>query len=99
MSLIDSFVTGTYTVSRSGEGYYREGIWQPGAVETLEVKGSLQPLTAREIKVAVPEGERLKQTYKFYSDKPLNVIGTQKLKTSDKVEINGETFKVIGFDP
>ena len=87
-------LTGSYTVERAGAGTYRFGEYVPGPVETFDVMGSMQPLSARELKFA-SEGMRLKQLYKFYSDKALLTINTKQLAAADVVKINGDTFKVI----
>ena len=47
--MIESFATGTYEVKRPiANGAYVGGIYQPSATETIQVAGSLQPLTAKE---------------------------------------------------
>ena len=97
MSLINHFLTGTYTVTRSTGGSYVKGIWRPGPTEDIQVKGSLQPLSPREIKL-VEEGERLKQLYKFYTDTPLRPIDTKTLARSDKIKVNGDSFKVLSVE-
>lgn len=96
MTLIDNFLTDTYTVTRSLGGSYVNGIYVSDGDETLTVKGSLQPMTPREIKLAEEAGERLTDGKKFYADTDLRVIDRATgLKRSDKVTINGETYKVV----
>ena len=101
-SLIDHFLTNTYTVTRRTPASYQGGFYVPGQDQTLTMRGSLQPLTPRDVKMP-EEGARLKQDYKFYSDSPLLVINTKSLANSDVVTIDGETYKVtsqekyIGF--
>ena len=94
MTVIGMLLTGSYTVERAGAGTYRFGEYVPGPVEEFSVQGSMQPLSARELKFA-SEGMRLKQLYKFYSDKALLTINTKQLAGADVVKINGDTFKVI----
>lgn len=96
-SLLSKFITGDYTVRRFGEGFYDRGIYQKGEEETISMKGSLQPVTAREIKQST-DGERLTYDFKFYSFEPLLTINTTTLNQSDKVVINDETFRVMGFE-
>ena len=91
-------LTGTYTVKRAGAGYYRKGTYVPGAQETVELTGSLQPTNARELKLQ-SEGGRLRQYFKFYTDEPLLTINTKELAMADVVEINGETYKVMSAEP
>lgn len=97
MSLIESFLTNTYTVRRSSGATVVNGRWEESGFTTVVVKGSLQPLNAREIKM-LPEGFRLKQMYKLYSDASIATINTASQAGADKVTIDGETFKVISVE-
>jgi hypothetical protein len=97
MTLLDRFLTGEYTVIRSGPGYYKDGQYVPGEKETVKISGSLQPLNAKEMKL-VSEGTRLKQYWKFYTDQPLMVIGTRDLSSADIAQINGDTYKVVSIE-
>jgi hypothetical protein len=97
MTLIGRFLTGEYAVSRSGPGFYKDGQYQPGDRETLTMRGSLQPSSARELKLP-SEGGRLKQYWKFFTDQPLLTIGTKDLSSADVVEVNGETYKVMSVE-
>lgn len=99
MTLIDSFLTATYTVTRSGGGSYVNGNWVPAATSTVEVKGSLQPMSMREAKLQAEEGERLTDMFKFYADQQLIPLDrADNLKDSDIVTIDGETYKVLGVE-
>lgn len=91
------FSTGSYQVERHGPGYYLKGRYVKGPKETVEIQGSLQPLTARELKL-VSEGARLKQCYKFYTDAPLVTVSSKELAMADVVKINGDTFKVMSVE-
>lgn len=93
MSLVGRFLTGTYSVRRAGKGTYVRGEYQRGEEETIEVRGSLQPTNARELKIP-EEGARLKQYFKFYTDQQILSIGTKNLSRADTVVIDGQTFKV-----
>lgn len=97
MRLINKFTTGTFKVTRSLEGYYYQGMWQEGEKVTMNVSGSMQPLTAREVKL-LEEGDRLKQTFKFYTSIDIRTIGSEKLSAADRIEINGESFKVLSVE-
>ena len=97
MTLIEHFLTGSYTIRRRTPGYYKEGIYHGGPDEEIQVRGSMQPVNARELKI-VSEGVRLKQYYKFYTDAPILAINTKTLANADVVEINGETFKVMSVE-
>jgi hypothetical protein len=97
MSLIQSLMTGTYVVTRSCPSKYVKGRYIPGVQETLTLSGSLQPLNAKELKL-VPEGDRLKQYYKLYSDQPLFTVKPSSLAAADVVTLNGETYKVYSVE-
>lgn len=95
--LIPNFLTGAYKVTRMSAGYYKDGRYVPGDTETLTIRGSLQPIGGREIKL-LEEGERVKDHFFFYSNEPLSIIDTKALGRSDVMEINGETYKVIDVE-
>lgn len=105
MTLIDRFLSTTYTITRNGPSEYKGGFYVPGIQQTITMEGSLQPTNARELKMP-EEGNRLKQYWKFYSDQPLLTNDTKSLANSDIVQIDGDTYKVmssekwqgIGFD-
>ena len=97
MSLIDRFMTGSYKVNRKAPGYYQEGFYHAGADEVVTVRGSLQPLSPREIKF-VEEADRLKQLFSFYSDAPVLTDDMRRLAGADRVTINGDKFKVISVE-
>ena|ERR1051325_12214126 len=97
MTLISRFMTNTYVVTRRGPGTYVHGIYEPGTEETIEVLGSLQPLSPRELKLP-EEGTRLKQYFKFYTDQPILPVNTKTLAGSDLVTVDGETFKVMSVE-
>ena len=100
MSLIDHFLTGTYKVKRSTGGSYPAGAfgqYVPGETVEIDIRGSLQPTNARELKIP-EEGARLRQYWKFYSDEEIFTIRTASLGQADVVEIDGETYKVMSIE-
>lgn len=96
MSLISRFLTGDYTVIRSSKGTYVKGRYVPGPKETIDVSGSLQPTNARELKLS-EEGNRVRQYWKFYTDAPVVVINTKTLADSDRVLVNGESYRAMSL--
>lgn len=96
MSLIQRFMTGEYTVMRSGPGQYVKGRYRRGEIETITVMGSLQPTTARELKLP-EEGNRLRQYWQFFTDKPVVTDNTATLARGDQVVINGETYRAMSL--
>lgn len=103
MSLVERFLSGTYTVTRNRGVKYIEGFPQDQGEETIKVRGSMQPMSAREMKF-LEEGVRLKQAWNFYSDAPLLAVGTRRLARADTVKILDdtrgvtETYKVISTE-
>lgn len=92
--MIESFATGTYEVKRaSADGSYVNGEYQKGSTTTLQVTGSLQPLTPRE-SALLPENERNKEAFKFYSEIELFPATEDGLRQADTMEINSEHFLV-----
>lgn len=98
MSLIDSFLSGQYLVKRMGPGTYVNGNYVPGCLEEINVLGSMQPTTARALKLP-EEGNRLKQYFKFYTDCEIRVISERTLADSDRICINGDWFKTMELTP
>ena len=97
MSLIDRFMTDEYVVKRTKRGSYAKGRYIPGPIEEIIVSGSLQPTNARELKLP-EEGNRLKQYFKFYSDRQIVVDSSLTLATGDRVMINGESYRAMSSE-
>jgi hypothetical protein len=94
MTLIGHFLTGRYVVQRTSKGTYNRGRYYPGPIETVHVRGSLQPSSARELKLP-EEGNRIKQYWKFYSNEKLVVDSNATLAEGDIVTINSETYRAM----
>lgn len=97
MTLIDRFLTGDYTVKRTASGHYVKGRFYAGPVEEIQVCGSLQPTNARELKLP-EEGNRLKQYWKFYTDKPIFTDSMRRLATGDKITVNGDEYRAMSVN-
>jgi hypothetical protein len=59
--VIAFFNTGTYVVTREGEGDYVLGRWESGAQTTFSIQASVQPMSGNELK-DLPEGVRTEET-------------------------------------
>jgi len=97
MTLIGNFLTGSYKVTRRGAGYYKDGFFNHGKDQSLVVRGTMLPLSAREISM-VEEGDRLKALYEFYTDVPVLVNNARSLSGADRITVNGDTYKVISIE-
>ena len=98
MTIVQRFISGSYTVSRSRAGSYVTGRYVPGVIDTITIPGSLQPTNARELKLP-EEGGRLKQYFKFYTDDQTFTIITSGLNRADVITIDGDTYKVWSVEP
>ena len=96
MSLVARFMTGEYKVLRCKRGVYIRGRYVAGPMEELKIDGSLQPSSARELKLP-EEGNRLRQYWKFYSEEPVVVNSMATLSRGDKVFINGEEYRAMAL--
>lgn len=95
MSLVQSFTTGSYAVTRQNtNGTFVEGVFKPGAPSRFPVSGSLQPLSDRDTQV-LPELYRTRQTYKLYSDAVLLTEREFGMKRADRVVLYGESYVVF----
>lgn len=92
--MISSFATGTYAVKRPvTNGYYLEGVYQPSAIEEIQVVGSLQPLTPKEA-LLLPENERNKESFNLFTEVELFPASEDGLRVADLVLVNNEEFQV-----
>jgi hypothetical protein len=96
MTLISRFLTGDYVVYRMENGTYIRGRYVEGRKKKIIVSGSLQPTTARELKLP-EEGNRLKQFWKFFTDEPIVVNSMRTLADSDHVIINGDSYRAFSL--
>lgn len=92
--MISSCATGIYSVKRPvTNGYYLEGVYQPSATETVEVVGSLQPLSPKEA-LLLPENERNRESFNLFTEVELFPASEDGLRVADLVVVNGEDFQV-----
>lgn len=97
-SLISAFLTDTYTVRRMATaGTYVDGHYVAGRGREFPVKGSLQPLSAREV-LQLPEGERVRAAFKLYTDTLLQTSRESGERQADTVVVRGESYKVMSIE-
>lgn len=95
MTLVDSFKTGTYTVTRmEGSGTFVDGSYIPGKTYLLKVIGSLQPTLGKDLLV-IEELYRVRQTFALFTNKELKTAKEVGLKNADRVQVNSEPFVVM----
>jgi hypothetical protein len=98
MTLIGRFLTGEYKVIRNSKGSYIKGRYVPGPKCEIMVCGSMQPTSARALKLP-DEGNRLKQYYKFYTDERVLLNSMATLADSDIIFVNGEAYRAMELTP
>lgn len=96
MTLIQRFLTDDYVVKRSGPGKYVKGRYVPGETVDIVVEGSMQPTTARELKLP-EEGNRLRQFWKFYTDREILLNSPKSLADSDHIMVNGDSYRAMSL--
>lgn len=85
-----------YPVTRmASDGSYSgtDGSYIPGATRTIQVLGSVQPATAEDL-VSIPEGDRTRERFRFYSFQPLKNNDTEHLRKGDVVPYRGQNYQV-----
>lgn len=85
-----------YTVTRvnaDGEISEVDGSFVPGETISLQILGSVQPIQARDL-VTIPEGDRVRERFRFYSLHRLLNDRVSKLRKGDDIAINCEAFRV-----
>ena len=94
--LINSFLTGTYTLTRTTAGTYTAGRFVAGTATTSTIRACVQPLRGRDL-LSLPEGRRGDDTRVVYTTTLLRVVTPS--GAADKVTIDGEVFEVVHVAP
>lgn len=93
-SLIDTFKSGTYTVTRSGATTLVKGRPTAGASTTFDVEASVQPLTGKDTQ-SLPEGFYTTNTLVVFTRTKLNPVSSA---DSDRINIRGEDYDVMNVE-
>jgi hypothetical protein len=71
-----------------------DGKWVSGSTTPLEIKASIQPLTAKEMQ-SLPEGRRASgQAYRLYSDDVLQTVQNNPDEQPDQVTLYSEQYEL-----
>ncbi len=89
MSLVQAFFTDKIEVTTYVDSKYVKGVWKKGLETTITVDAFVHPCSGKDL-LSLPEGERVKQTLKIYTD--------EKLKDSDIICIRSEKYKVYNVE-
>lgn len=91
-AVIASFVTGTYTVTRSSvSAYGSDGRLDAPTTSTFTIDACAQPLSGRDLQ-RLPEGLRAQELLAVWSPVELKTQGPG--QDPDSVEIGGESWQV-----
>lgn len=91
--LLKSLGAETYIVERMTAGTFSEttGVYSPGPTTQLSIQASVQPLGPEEV-VSIPEGDRARERFRFYSEAPLQLGDTATGRRADVVIIGGKKY-------
>lgn len=85
------------TIKRETAGSYVNGVWVPGSTSTITIQASVQSATGED-QVTLPEGKRLSDIVKMYTDTLLNVVGETVGQQPDKLLWRGHEYEIIQLD-
>ena len=92
-SVIDSFATGTYAVTRSSAGTYdSNGRYVDGSTSVVNIDASIQPMSGSDLKT-LPEGLHASNARTMFSKVEVFTAGPG--GKPDVVSFKGEDWKVI----
>jgi hypothetical protein len=96
--LIDSFLTGSYTVTRRATAIMVDGIGEQQPASTLSIDASVQPASGRDLQ-RLPEGRRTIETRIVFTITELFAGGQGVQYEADQVEIDGDQWEVQQVQP
>jgi hypothetical protein len=92
-TVIDRFMTGTYTVTRMAADSYVDGLKVDGSTSTFTIRAGVQPATSQEIQM-LPEGARTEETLTVYTSTALKTGGEGAATERDRISIDGGVWDV-----
>ena len=93
-SLISSFATGTYTVTRRARGSIANGKVGSTSDSTVTITASVSPSSGSDV-VKLPEGRRTNETRTIFTTTLLKTGGQGEAYEADQISIGGETYEVM----
>lgn len=91
--LINSFATGSYTVTRTARGSITRGKIAAGTTSSLTIRASVTPAQPMDL-MRLAEGRRTTDTVMLITATQLYNGGQGTAYEADKVAINGESWEV-----
>lgn len=86
-----------YTITRKAAGSYVNGLFVAGSPSTLTIQASIQPVSGEDLK-PLPEGRRLDDYIKVYTDSNLQMLQESTGKQPDQLTWRGHTYECISVD-
>jgi hypothetical protein len=97
-SLIASFSTGTYTVTRTTARSLSKGKATAGTASTTTITAAVWPASGNDLR-RLPEGRRATESLIVMTATELYVGGQGESYDADTVSIGGESYEVSDVDP
>jgi len=85
------------TIKRQSASTLVNGVYVNGAITTLTIQASIQPLSGEDVKM-LPEGARVGDKVKVYTDTNLQVLGEALRIEPDVIVWRGHDYKCISVD-
>jgi hypothetical protein len=89
--VIESFLTGIYTVTRTQPATFTDGRAVSGSTSTFTTRACIQPASGRQLK-ELPEGSRSDEAVAIYSESELLTVGAT--QEADTLVYRGEVWQV-----
>lgn len=89
----------TVTILREAAGTYVNGVWSAGARSALTTQASIQPVSLGRDMQSLPEGRRLSDYVKLYSDTFLNTTREGEGLQPDIIVHEGYGYELIDIAP
>ena len=98
----DDFAAQPFNILRSTQGKWVKGVWSDVKL-TVPSYGSMQPTKDRDLDM-VPEGDRVKGMFSFWSSAPIFTTGTEgtddpNAHSSDIIIWRNQLYRVLGSKP
>lgn len=87
-----------YVLIREMPGSYVDGEWVPGSPAPVNIMASIQPVTGKD-QITVPEGRRLTDFIKIYTDTEVLPVDEAASQQPDKLTWRGRDYECVQVDP
>lgn len=92
-AIVQSFMTGTYTVTRTAASTFTAGRAVPGSTSTVSIMASVQPAAGKDL-LRLAEGRRTEETRVVFTDTQLKDGAEGSAYEADRVSIDGQDWEV-----